>query len=107
MFPTGSRPNFIDRVHQLCREAGFEANFAQEVGDVVHAVALVATGFGLCLVPQSATNMAIPGVTYRPIYHPTQSRVDLCCIYRDDDDSILLSEFLKAMRRAAISIQVN
>lgn len=98
LFPTGSRPSFIDRVHEMCRAAGFQPLVAQEVGDVVHAVALVATGFGICLVPHSATSMAVPGVIYRPLHHPTHSRVDLCCIYRDDDESVILKALLGSMR---------
>lgn len=101
LFPTGSRPSFIDRVHEMCRAAGFVPLVAQEVGDVVHAVALVGTGFGVCLVSHSATCMGIPGVAFRPLYHPTQSRVDLCCIYRSDDDSEILRAFLGSMRDGA------
>jgi DNA-binding transcriptional LysR family regulator len=101
MFPTGSRPNFIDRVHDMCRAADFTPTVMQEVGDVVHAVALVATGFGVTLVPHSATSMALPGVTYRPLHHPTQSRVDLCGIYRKEDNSSILQSLLASMRKAA------
>jgi DNA-binding transcriptional LysR family regulator len=101
LFPTGSRPSFIDRVREMCLAAGFVPQVAQEVGDVVHAVALVGTGFGVCLVSHSATHMRIPGVTFRPLVHPTQSRVDLCCIHRSDDDSQILRAFLASMRRGA------
>lgn len=99
MFPTGSRPSFIDRVHDMCREAGFVPLVAQEVGDVVHAVALVATGFGLCLVPHSATSMHLPGLVYRPLHHPAHWRIDLCCIYREDDSSEILQALLDSIRR--------
>jgi LysR family transcriptional regulator, benzoate and cis,cis-muconate-responsive activator of ben and cat genes len=99
LFPTGSRPSFIDRVHEMCRAAGFAPLVAQEVGDVVHAVALVATGFGACLVSRSATFMCIPGVIFRPLHHPTLSQVDLCCIYRNDDASELLRAFLGSVRQ--------
>lgn len=101
LFPTGSRPSFIDRVHEMCRVCNFTPLVAQEVGDVVHAVALVATGFGVTLVPHSATAMALPGIAYRPLHHPTQSRVDLCCIYREDDGSAILKSLLESMRKAA------
>lgn len=106
LFPSGSRPSFIDRVHEMCRAAGFEPLVAQEVGDVVHAVALVATGFGVCLVPHSATAMALPGVIYRPLHHPTHSRVDLCCIYRDDDESVILKALLGSMRETVASARL-
>ena len=106
LFPTGSRPSFIDRVQEMCRAAGFTPRVAQEVGDVVHAIALVATGFGICLVPHSATALAVPGVTYRPLHHPTHSHVDLCCIYRADDDSEILQALLRSMRETAPSLEL-
>ena len=104
LFPTGSRPSFIDRVQAMCRDAGFVPVVAQEVGDVVHAVAFVATGSGACLVPRSATHMRIPGVTYRPLHGASQTSVDLCCIYRSDDDSVILRALLDSLREAARSI---
>lgn len=104
LFPTCSRPNFIDRVHQMCRESGFAPNVAQEVGDVVHAVALVATGFGTCLVPRSATAMSIPGLVYRPLQGSPLSRVDLCCIYREDDTSEILKALLGSMRNSVAAL---
>jgi len=105
MYPTGSRPSFIDHLHELCRSCGFVPLVAQEVGDAVHAVALVATGFGLCVVPRSATAMAIPGITYRRLHHPTQAQVDLCCIYRADDDSPILQALLGSMRQAVPALE--
>lgn len=107
LYPTGARPSFIDRVHELCRAAEVLPLVAQEVGDVVHAVALVATGFGVTLVPGSATAMALPGVVYRPLRHPDDPRVDLCCIHRADDDSAILQSLLGAMRAAAREIEAE
>lgn len=101
LFPTGARPSFIDRVHEMCRACDFTPIVAQEVGDVVHAVALVATGFGVTLVPRSATALNLPGIVYRPLHHQTHPRVDLCCIYRKDDVSPILQSLLASMRQAA------
>jgi len=101
LYPTGARPSFIDRVHELCRACHFTPLVAQEVSDAVHAVALVATGFSATLVPHSATAMAMPCISYRPLHHPAQAHVDLCCIYREDDDSPILRSLLAAMRSAA------
>lgn len=104
LYPTGSRPSFIDRVQEMCRAHGFAPRVAQEVGDVVHGLALVATGGAVCLVPQSATGLTIPGITYRPLQRNPHSDVDLCCIYRADDDSVILKTLLDSMRDAATGI---
>lgn len=95
LFPTGARPNFIDKVMTLCHEAGFEPQISHEVGDAITGVALAAGGFGACLVPESATSLALPGVVYKPLTGlPPNSTVDLSCIYRRDDRAPILQAFL-------------
>lgn len=101
LYPTGSRPSFIDWVQTMCTDAGFVPMVAQEVGDVVHALALVGSGFGSCVVAESATHIAMPGLTFVPLRHSDAQRVDLCCIHRSDDDSALLQAFLRAMQMPA------
>jgi DNA-binding transcriptional LysR family regulator len=79
----------------LCHEAGFEPLVSQEVGDAITGVALAAGGFGVCLIPESATSLALPGVVYKPITGlPSNATVDLSFIYRNDDRSPILQAFL-------------
>lgn len=95
LFPTGARPSFIDKVIGLCADSGFQPLISQEVGDAVTGVALVAGGFGVCLVPDSATTLQFPGVVYRQLADtPPNFCVDLSCIYRKDDQSPILAAFL-------------
>ena len=99
VFPTGPRPSFIDKVMHMCHQKGFTPQIAQEVGNTLTGVALVASDFGVCVVPESATMLALPGVVYRPILDPPEdSGVDLNCIYRVDDQSPLLRSFLDTVR---------
>ncbi len=98
LFPTGARPNFVDRVMELCRNHGFTPEISQIVGDAVTGIALVAGGFGMSLVPQSATNLGLPGVVFRPLEDPENATVDLSCIYRKDDESPILQAFLSTIR---------
>ena len=98
LFPSGTRPSFIDLVVDHCRRDGFEPWIVQEVGDAVNGVALVATGFGICIVPESAINLRLPGVIYRPLVRDPPPRVDLSCIYRAQDDSPILRSFLDVAR---------
>lgn len=98
LFPTGARPSFIDKVIGLCIENGFQPQISQEVGDAVTGVALVASGFGICLVPESATTLQFPGVTYRRLTDPPPNLiVDLSCIYRRGDQSPILAAFLRTI----------
>lgn len=98
LFPTGPRPSFIDRVFEMCREEGFEPWVVQEVGDAVTGVALVGGGLGMCIVPESATNLRLPGVMFRPLIKSPPAVVDLTCIYRANDDSPILGAFLEVLR---------
>ncbi|MBI4984100.1 MAG: LysR family transcriptional regulator [Rhodocyclales bacterium] len=97
-FPSGSRPSFIDHICELCREDGFQPTIVQEVGDAVNGVALVASGFGICIVPESATNLKLPGVVYRPLRRNPPAFVDLSCIHRKNDESPILASFLHVAR---------
>lgn len=97
MFPTGTRPNFIDKVVDLCRGEGFLPVVSQAVGDAVTGLALVASGFGISMVAESATSLALPGVVYRPLKDAPHAVVDLSCVYRKDDQSPILKAFLEVV----------
>jgi len=99
LFPKGSRPSFVDKVMGMCHQAGFTPQVAQEVGDAVTGIALVASNFGVCLLPESATVLTLPGVVYRPLSdEPDNASVDLSCIYRMGDSSPILNSFLEVVR---------
>ncbi len=107
LFPRGLRPNFIDIVRDACRAVGFEPTVAAEVDDVVHGIALVASGGALCLVPTSGKNLHVPGVVYRPLTHSPTLHVDLCCIYRTNDPSPVLARMLASFRATAAELSAR
>ena len=98
VFPNQSRPSFADDIISLCHNEGFQPQIVQEVEDVVIAVSLVSSGFGISLVPESGANLKLPGVVYRPLKKDPSPSVDLSCIYRKDDPSPLLHAFLDIIR---------
>jgi len=62
-------------------------------------VALVASGFGVCLVSESGSTLSLPGVVYREIEDmPEDATIDLSCIYRSGDNSKLLESFLRCLQ---------
>jgi DNA-binding transcriptional LysR family regulator len=99
VYASGPRPNLMDVVFGLCREEGFQPRLAQEVVDSVTAIALVAAGFGVCLVPRSATHLKLPGVVYRAIARKPAATVELHCIYRHDETSPLARSFVAELTR--------
>lgn len=95
LFPSDSRPNFADKITDLCIETGFTPQVTQIVGDAVTSISLVASGFGVCLVPESATTLTLPHVVYKPIVDLSKPAcVDLSCIFRANDKSPILKAFL-------------
>lgn len=99
VYPTGARPSFIDKIISLCSQEGFTPNITQEVGDVLSAVALVSSNFGICPVPESAAKLSLHGVVYRPLDNPPEgATLDLNCLYRSNDQSPLLKSFLAIVR---------
>lgn len=86
-----------DPAPRLFSAAGFTPVISQEVGDVMTAVALIASGMGLGIVPASARNLRIPGVVFRPLEAP-DAQFELQCCYRRADPSPLLATFLHHMR---------
>lgn len=99
LFPNVGRPNFVDHVIGLCREHGLEAQIAQEVGDAVTGIALVARGFGVSLIPESAAKaLTVEGTKFLPLKEAPDAVVDVSCLYRASDRSMLLQSFLEVVR---------
>jgi DNA-binding transcriptional LysR family regulator len=73
----------------------------QEVEDAVTCIALVASGFGLCVTTESAANLRLPGVEYRPLESEFLKDIGLACIWRRGDDAPILHAFLAVAREAS------
>jgi DNA-binding transcriptional LysR family regulator len=98
LYPSNTRPGFADDVMDLFRKAAIQPTVVQEVTDVVTAVALVACGFGLCITPQAASSLNLPGVVFRPVKANPTPTIDLVCLYRRNDESPILAAFLEIVR---------
>jgi len=107
LFPSGERMNFGDLVLGLFQAAGIKPIIAQEVGDAVACLALIASGFGLALIAQSATIFSAQGVVYRNLDVKVPPMVDLSCLYREDNVSPIVSGFLKIVREVAYDKHVG
>lgn len=99
LYPSNTRPGFADDVMALFRNEGARPRVVQEVTDVVTAIALVASGFGLCVTPDAARSLKLPGVVYRPVKADPPPTIDLVCLYRRNDESPILGAFLDIVRK--------
>ena len=99
VYPASPRPSFIDHFQNLCRQQGFEPRITQEVGDTATGIALVAGGLGSCIVPRSVTRLRVPGVRFQALADKPTPTVDLSVMYRADDQSPLLQQFLSTIAK--------
>ncbi len=94
LYPNVPMRGLAQEVAEAFRQGGVRLNVEQEVEDVLTAVALVASGFGMVVTTQSATSLRLPGVVFRPLDCPYLRDVELSCLYRKGDNSPVLAGFL-------------
>lgn len=98
-YPRASRPTgFTYELLRLFHDRGLVPTVAQEVDDVVTAIALVSSGLGVCFVVEPARNLQLPGVAYVPFDPQEEVCFDLSVIWRQDDRTPLVQAFLDVAR---------
>jgi LysR family transcriptional regulator, benzoate and cis,cis-muconate-responsive activator of ben and cat genes len=101
VFPSAPRPSFADQITQICQEAGFTPHVAREAEDAVTALAYVACGGLVAVVPGSATALALDGTAFVPL--SDGPRQDLSCLYRAGDVPPVMRQFLSYLDNATES----
>jgi DNA-binding transcriptional LysR family regulator len=96
LFPR-ARPSFADEVLKLCASARFTPRIRTEAEDAVTALAQVAIGSGVAVVPRSACNIALPGLGFVPLADAPHQ--NLSCIYRHGDTTPVLQALLSFLDR--------
>jgi DNA-binding transcriptional LysR family regulator len=86
-------PGFFDSVVQLCTREGFSPNIIQETGEMYTAIALVAAGAGIAILPRSVVLAQSAKVIMKPL--PLSSGVsEIAIATRANDQSPLVRSFL-------------
>ncbi len=67
IFPRHNGTDFHRQVSQICAEAGFAPQVAQEVSPMHALIGLVGAGVGVAIVPESVRKLRFSGVVYRPL----------------------------------------
>ena len=86
LFPRATMPALHDAMLSALRAAGAAPEIAQEVSGKHASLALVAAGFGVCLVPASARDWGRRGVVLRPV-EPGLPEVEMAAAWREDADN--------------------
>lgn len=86
-------PGFFDSVVQLCTREGFSPNIVQETGEMYTAIALVAAGAGIAILPRSVVLAQSTKVMMKPL--PRSSGIsEIAIAVRANDQSPLVRSFL-------------
>ena len=90
------------RVMELCRVNGFEPVIAHESEDVIAAAALAASGYGICFVPRSLTNLQMPHLAYRPLRARGDARMELYSLTLRGEGSPVLNALLRTITKSKL-----
>ena len=101
LYPNTPIHGLAQEVAAAFRREQLTLRLEQEVEDVVTAVALAASGYGLAVTTQSATSLRLPGVTFRPLVGAQLRDLELSCLYRRGDPSPVLKAFLDVVHEFA------
>lgn len=96
-------PNLVPSYSQiinLCQQVGFTPKVVQQATWMITVLSLVAGGVGVALLPANAQNLVRKGVVYREIQGENLTR-QLAVIWRRDDSSIILREFIAVTKDIA------
>ena len=91
----------IDVTVAACRAAGFSPRVGQYALRITSTLSLVATGFGISIVPASMQRLTMDGVTYRRLRGARQPKFVLNLVSRRGDASAVIRHFLNLVKQAA------
>jgi DNA-binding transcriptional LysR family regulator len=99
LWPREIASRLYDEVIAVCASAGFEPRVAQRTTRLATVVSLVASGVGVALVPRTAGQMGINGVTFRPLRN-RRIEVPMSFVWREQEAPASLPPFMAAVRTA-------
>lgn len=89
-------PDYYERIHALCTDAGFMPEVVHEARQWMSVLLMVSQGMGVALVPQVMRHAGIEGVVLRPVAGGT-ALSQTYCVWRRDVDMPTLSAFLDCL----------
>lgn len=101
MYSPSESAYFHETLVSVFRGAEVQPRYVQYLSQVHSILALVKSGLGLALVPESATTLHYRGVLFRPVRDIDPRAVKLHLAWRADNNNPALHNMLDAIRAAA------
>jgi DNA-binding transcriptional LysR family regulator len=86
-------PGFFDAIVQMCVKEGFSPNIVQETGEMYTAIALVAAGVGVAILPKSVVLAQSKNIVMKKLPALVE-RSEIAIATRADDPSPLVRAFV-------------
>ena len=96
-FNRASSPYYYDTIVSLCIEAGFSPRIEHRIDQWLTAVAAVAMGLGVAIVPACLARAGLRGVIFRPTLPAAAAAVQ--CIHRPLSEVPGLAQFIQLAKR--------
>jgi len=94
---------FYELIEGMFRKAGISAKYVQHISQIHSILALVSTGVGISLVPETARKLHFEGAKFRELSDPPVF-AELFLVWNSDNENPALPAFRDlAIRRFAIS----
>lgn len=103
--PRSKHPSFYGKTIRYIRSVGAEPIF-KEVRAMAHVLEFVAHGFGLALLPRSASHVSHTGVVFRPLAD-RYLRIETALVMRRDQRYGPLKDFIDDLISKLVSIKIE
>lgn len=98
LFERARESHLYDAIYEACTSSGFKPNVAMTSNVSIHALtAIVATGAGISIVPESTKVVKRSGVTYRPL-SPYDKDLEVVVAHRRGENNTLVRAFVDLLR---------
>jgi DNA-binding transcriptional LysR family regulator len=101
LFLRDNSPELFDSILAASRQAGLPLTVTHEADSLLSAFALVAAGFGVCLVPSGYFDPNMRSVVMRPLRPALRVDAQLVIASRRDDESELARSFVDVVQQVA------
>lgn len=100
-FPRTYGSGLYAQLLNLARDAGFSPHFAQEAGEAMTIIGLVAAGLGVSVLPASYQRIRIDGVVYRTLLDP-QAMTAVWLVQRKGVQTPMAKGFVELLTRQVL-----
>ncbi|WP_207882155.1 LysR substrate-binding domain-containing protein [Pseudomonas sp. 30_B] len=103
-FPRSYGTGLYNQLIALSRQAGFSPRIAQEAGEAMTIIGLVAAGLGVSMLPASFRRTRVDGVVYRTLLDPGATS-SVWLVRRRDEHSPLAQSFIDLLTREVAALR--